>query len=90
MADETESVRRKRLAEINVQPNNRESLKAKYGKVWDDAEFAEDFEIIEFKATDVVVRRKWDAKQGSLEYQDHPRFYFNWKPASPRFYFGGQ
>ena len=76
--------------ETDTSPDSREALEAKYGKVWDDAEFAEDFEIIEFKAPVVLVRRRWDAKQGSVEYQDHPRFYFNWTPASPRFYFGGQ
>jgi hypothetical protein len=28
----------------------------------------------------VVVRRKADGRKGSLEFQHHPRFYFNFMP----------
>ena len=44
--------------------------------------------ICPYAAPLVVVRRKVDAKKGTLEFQDSPRFFFNWVPASPRFYFG--
>jgi hypothetical protein len=88
MADESESVQPERLAEINALPDNRESLEAKYGTVWNEAELADAFEVIEYKPSVVQVRRKWDAKLGTVEYQHDPRFYFNWKPASRRFYFG--
>jgi hypothetical protein len=27
----------------------------------------------------VVARRKSDGMRGSLEFQHHPRFYFNWE-----------
>lgn len=90
MTDETESIRRERLAEINAQPSSREALEARFGTVWNEAELAEDFEVLELVAPLVVVRRKCDAKKGTLDFQQSPRFYFNWKPASPRFFFGGQ
>ena len=35
MHDETESLRRQRLAEINAEPGSREALEAQYGEVWD-------------------------------------------------------
>jgi len=79
-----------RLAEINAQPGSREALEAQYGRVWTTAELSEDFEVLGFAAPLVVVRRKADAKKGTLEFQQSPRFYFNWKPASPRFYFSPQ
>jgi hypothetical protein len=88
MTDETEPLRRERLAEINAQPGSREALEAQYGQVWTTVELSEDFEVLGFAAPLVVVRRKSDAKKGSLEFQHNPRFYFNWQPASPRFYFG--
>ena len=86
MTDETESIRRERLAEINSQPGSREALEAEYGQVWTTTELSQDFEVLGFAAPLVVVRRKSDAKKGSLEFQQSPRFYFNWKPASPIFY----
>ena len=76
-----------RLSEINAQPGSREALESRYGQVWTTAELSEDFEVLEFAAPLVVVRRKSDAKKGSMEFQPSPRFYFNWKPASPIFYF---
>ncbi len=88
MPDPTESIRRERLAEINTQPGSREALEAQYGQVWTTEELSKDFEVIGFAAPLVVVRRKSDAKQGSLEFQHNPRFYFNWKPASPIFHLG--
>ena len=85
MTDETESIHRERLAEINAQPGSREALESRYGRVWTTDELSKDFEVLEFAAPLVVVRRKSDAKKGSLEFQSSPRFYFNWKPASPSF-----
>jgi hypothetical protein len=87
MTDETEPLRRERLAEINAQPGTREALEAQYGQVWTTAELSEDFEVLGFAAPLVVVRRKSDDKKGSLEFQHNPRLYFNFVPASPRFYF---
>jgi hypothetical protein len=80
MHDETEVPRRKRLAEINAEPGSREALEAEYGQVWDTDELIRDFEAIGFMAPYVVVRRRSDGVKGSLEFQNNPRFYFNWKP----------
>jgi hypothetical protein len=80
MADPTEPIRRERLAEINAEPGTREGLEAQYGKVWTTDELSEEFEVIGFMAPLVVVRRKADGVKGSLEFQNAPRYYFNFKP----------
>lgn len=81
MTDETEALRRKRLAEINAEPGSREALEAKYGQVWDTRQLAFDFVVIGFAAPYIVVTRKADGVKGSLEFQNGPpRLYFNWKP----------
>jgi len=81
--DETEPIRRQRLAEINatVESNNgeaeRKRLETQYGQVWDTDQLSQEFEVLGFMAPYVVVRRKSDGHKGSLEFQHHPRFYFN-------------
>lgn len=50
MSDETEPLRRQRLAEINVQPSSRKALEAQYGQVRDTAQLSEYFEVIGFMA----------------------------------------
>jgi hypothetical protein len=77
MPDETEPIRRQRLAEINAEPGSREALEAQYGKVWTTQELSQDFEVVGFMAPLVVVRRKSDGVKGSLEFQHAPRFYFS-------------
>ena len=66
MLDSTEPYRRQRLAEINAQPGSREALEAEYGQVWNT----------KVLAPLVEVRRKSNGKKGSLEFQNQPRFYF--------------
>jgi hypothetical protein len=78
MCDETEDIRRKLVAEINTDPGSRQSLEAAFGQVWDTSELARDFEVLGFMAPFVVVRRRSDGRKGSLEFQHHPRFYYNW------------
>lgn len=80
MIDETESLRRQRLAEINAEPGSREALEAQYGQVWDTDQLRNDFEVLGFMAPLVVVRRRSDGRKGSLELQHNPRFYFNYQP----------
>jgi hypothetical protein len=80
MSDSTESYRRKRIAEINVQPGSREALEAQHGQVWNTEEMSQEFEAVGFMAPFVVVRRRVDGKKGSLEFQHNPRFYFNFSP----------
>jgi len=75
--DNTEAIRLERLAQINAEPEGREALAAQYGRVWDTRELTAEFEVVGFMAPYVVVRRKADRQQGSLEFQHQPRFYFH-------------
>ena len=78
MHDNTEQIRRNRLAEINAEPGSREALESQYEQVWDIHELSQEFEVVGFANPYVVVRRKSDGQKGSLEFQHSPRFYFNW------------
>ena len=80
MFDHTESQRRKRLAEISAMPCSREALEADYGQVWTTDELVGTFQVIGFMSPFVVVRRKSDGVEGSLEFQHSPRMYFNFEP----------
>ena len=80
MTDPTEAIRRQRLAEINTEPGIREALESQHGQVWDTQELRRDFQVLGFAAPLVVVRRRSDGVRGSLEFQHHPRFYFNFQP----------
>lgn len=80
MADPTETIRRQRLEEINVQPGSREALEAAYGQVWDTDQMSEEFQAVGFMAPFIVVQRRSDGVKGSLEFQHNPRFYFNFMP----------
>ena len=81
--DETEDIRRDRLAAINITVESqdptteRKRLEAQYGQVWDTAQLSNDFEVLGFMAPYVVVRCRADGFKGSLEFQHSPRFYFN-------------
>lgn len=77
--DETESIRRHRLVELNVDHPGRTELEARYGQVWDTQELGRDFEVKGFMAPYVVVRRRSDGRVGSLEFTHCPRLYFNWQ-----------
>jgi len=79
MTDPTELLRQARLVEINANPSDRSALVARYGRVWDTGELAQEFEVIGFLAPLVVVRRSVDDIKGSLEFQHHPRFFFNFQ-----------
>ena len=81
--DVTEASRRRRLAAINsaVQSQDekaeRQRLSALYGQVWDAGELGREFEVLGFLAPYVVVKRRSDGRNGSLEFEHRPRFYFN-------------
>jgi hypothetical protein len=57
-------------------PESRESLGAGYGQVR-DTQLSADFNVIGFAAPFVVVVRNSDGVKGSLEFQHHPRFYYD-------------
>jgi len=81
--DETEMIRRKRLAELNQAAAAREVLEKRHGKVWDSAQVRVEFEIIGFMAPYVVVKVRATGEKGSLEFQHDPRFYFNYIADKP-------
>tara|TARA_Y100000593_G_scaffold94048_1_gene191389 strand:+ start:1555 stop:1773 length:219 start_codon:yes stop_codon:yes gene_type:complete len=54
------------------------------GRVWDTKELQEDFEVRQFAAPFVVVKRKSDGVIGSLEFQHQPRFYFDFEPTQEK------
>ena len=67
MTDETETIRRDMLVEINTDPGSREAMEAKHGQVWNTDQLRQEFDVLGFLAPLVVVR------------QHHPRFYFNFQ-----------
>lgn len=77
MIDPTEEIRRQRIAEINADPGSREALEAQHGRVWNTDELSREFIVEGFLAPLIVLRRKSDGQRGSMEFQHHPRFYFN-------------
>src|SRR4051812_33290913 len=79
MNDTTEAARKERLAEINAEPGSRGALERQHGQVWDTSQLSDEFEVRGFLAPLVVVRRKADGVLGSLEFQNRPRFYFNFQ-----------
>jgi len=77
MKDETETIRRALVSAINAQPGSREALEQEHGRVWDTKELGKDFDVLGFGAPFCVVRRKVDGVKGSLMFQHHPRYYFD-------------
>ena len=79
MVDQTETIRRQRIFEINVEPGSREALETIHGQVWDTDQLGQDFEAVGFMAPFIVVKRRSDGQKGSLEFQHNPRYYFNFQ-----------
>jgi hypothetical protein len=78
MEDPTESARKERIEELAAFARCRGELERDHGKVWSTDELRNDFEVIGFLAPFVMVRRKSDRQEGTLEFQHWPRLYFNW------------
>ena len=87
MSDPTEMPRRTMIAEItseiesNDEDRERARLQVKYGvgNVWDTSEVTREFEITGFLAPFCAAIRRSDGKEGLLQFQHDPRFYFNFK-----------
>lgn len=79
---EAEEIRMRQLAEINADPGSREALEAQHGTVYDTQQLVEHFDVLGFLAPYIVCVRKSDGVQGSMQFQHHPRFYFNFEPDS--------
>jgi hypothetical protein len=58
----------------------RQELEAQFGRVWDEKELSDEFVVTAWIGSTAVVRRKADNVVGTLDYQNEPRFYFNWRP----------
>lgn len=56
-----------------------QDLAATTGPTWDTKALAAEFTVRGFMAPFVIVRRKSDGKNGTLEFQHSPRVYFNWQ-----------
>jgi hypothetical protein len=80
MFDDTETIRREMVAEINSDPGSRVDLEAQHGQVWDTSEMKHDFDVLGFMAPVVIVRRKSDGVRGTLMFQHDPRFYHSFQP----------
>jgi hypothetical protein len=80
MSDQTESLRRQRLVELNSGDTTRAELEEQYGQVWSTDEMTRDFDALGFMAPFIVVSRKSDGVRGSLEFRHSPRYYFNFEP----------
>ena len=76
MNDETETIRRLQLVEINAEPGSREALEVEHGQVWDTRQLGEDFIVEGFLAHTSSSAAKADGQRGSLMFQHNPRFYF--------------
>lgn len=69
--DPVEIIRRAMLAE-GVAPTDDEPT-------WTTEELRRDFEVFDFSAPFVTVRRRSDGVLGSLKFRHQPRVYFGWK-----------
>jgi hypothetical protein len=77
--EQVELVQRARLAEINSHPEGRALLEKQYGQVWDTDDLRRDFEVLQFAAPWLVVKRRADGVTGTLEFQHSPRFYWGFR-----------
>lgn len=75
MPDPTEDARREMLQ--TGQPHA--DLESDTGQRWTTEELTRDFDVLNFAAPFVVVKRKSDGALGSLEFTHSPRVYFGWK-----------
>jgi hypothetical protein len=67
------------MTAINSNPGSRAECEELHGQVWDAEELRRDFEVLCFAAPVVIVTRRVDGVTGSLEFQHHPRFYWEFK-----------
>jgi hypothetical protein len=62
---------------------DRLTLETRFGKVWNEEEFARDFHVGAIIGTSMVVVQRSDGQVGKITYQNQPRFYFNFEPTNP-------
>jgi hypothetical protein len=76
VSDDTAPVRKAMIA--TGQPAA--DLAADPDRKWTTGQLQAEFEVLEFSAPFVVVRRKSDQVLGSMEFTHSPRVYFGWSP----------
>lgn len=81
ITDPTEVLRRERCAQLAAEADVRQRLEERHGQVWDTDQLQADFEVRSFLAPFVLVRRKSDGVEGTVEFQARPRFYFRFEKA---------
>ena len=64
----------------DIMIKNYDSGSEPQGQTWDTAQLQEDFIVVGFAAPFVVVRRKSDGQEGTLEFTHSPRVYFDFRP----------
>jgi hypothetical protein len=81
LAEAAERMRRTMLAEAAERgPLSREDLTTLHGTVYDTQELQEVFTVHNFLAPFISCTRKSDGVKGSMQFQHHPRFYFDFLP----------
>lgn len=78
MSDPTETYRRARCAELNSTADISAVVE---DRTWTTEEMQREFSVHGFMAPFVIVERRSDGAQGTLEFRHSPRVYFNWSPA---------
>jgi hypothetical protein len=78
----TERERMQLVQDINSAPSPKELLEQKHGKgnVWDTRELQEHFTVNSFAAPFASVTRKSDGVRGLVQFQHHPRLYYDFQP----------
>ncbi len=59
---------------------DRKALEQQFGKVWSAEELEQEFVVMAFIGSTVVVRRKTDDVVGMLEFTNRPHLFFNFQP----------
>ena len=78
--DPTEEYRRAEQALLNARAAERAALEETYGQVWTTEELrATDWEVLGFMDPYVVVKNRKTGNKGSLQFQQSPRYFFNYQ-----------
>jgi len=80
MTDDGMADLRKSLIEAGVPQIDLGHILDAGGPVWQTADLTNEFDVLSFAAPFVLVRRKSDGVQGTLEFIHQPRLYFDFIP----------
>jgi hypothetical protein len=72
-----DALRRAEQIRINALAADRTRLEERYGRVWTLLDVTAEFEILQFAAPLIVVKRRSDGALGTFYFQHQPRFYFD-------------